>query len=341
MRVLERLERAGLRRHLSPLTIDCYRRWVRAFFRFCKVGDRWRTPRELRGPELAAFLTHLAADRHLSASAQNQAANAVVFLYKHVLADELGPDHLGPFAAERSNRPVRVPTVLSTGEVERVLAELPDGSMRSLMVRVMYGAGLRVMEVCTLRIRDLDFDRGQIVVRAAKGDRDRLVMLPAAVRGELADQVHRVRHRYDRDRARAGGHVPVAPVPHAVAHKVPAAESEFHWQFLFPSAVLRRDAAGRGVRWHADPGTLDRAVRAAAGRAGVNKRVTCHTFRHSFATHLLEAGYDVRQVQTLLGHASLRTTMVYTHVMNKPATAVASPLDRLSPVASPGVRRAM
>jgi integrase len=199
--------------------------------------------------------------------------------------------------------------------------------MRQLMARVMYGAGLRVMEVCTLRVRDLDFDRGQIVVRGGKGGKDRVVMLPAAVRGDLAEQVRRVRHRYERDVARGGGY---APVPDAVAHKVPKAGAEFGWQFVFPSVVMRRDAAGRGVRWHCDPGVVDRAVRRAAREAGLAKRVTCHTFRHSFATHLLEAGYHVRQVQELLGHASLKTTMVYTHVTSRPAVAVRSPLDEVA-----------
>jgi integron integrase len=315
-----------MRRHLSPLTIECYQRWVRQFLRFAREGGRWRHPRELRGPDVGEFLTHLAVERRLSASSQNQAANALVFLYKQVLAEELGADHLGPFAGERSRRPVRVPTVLSVGEVERVLGAMPPGSMRQLMARVMYGAGLRVMEVCTLRVRDLDFDRGQIVVRGGKGDKDRVVMLPAAARGDLAEQVRRVRHRHARDVAAGGGR---APVPDAVAHKIPGAGSEFGWQFVFPSVVMRRGDGGRGVRWHCDPGALDRAVRCAAREAGLTKRVTCHTFRHSFATHLLEAGYHVRQVQELLGHASLRTTMVYTHVTSRPAVAVASPLDRV------------
>jgi integron integrase len=352
MRLLDRLMAVGLRRRLSRRTIECYRRWVKAFLVFSAVpvpapaspvsdpddpfdipdvgpaGRKWRHPQELGAAEVGAFLTHLAADRRLSASSQNQAVNAVVFLYRHVLADEVPADHLGRFAAERGRRRVRVPTVLSPAEVGAVLGAMEAGSVYRLMAEVLYGTGLRVSECCTLRIRDVDFDRGQIVVRGGKGDKDRVVMLPRAVVGPLAGQVRRARHRHDRDVARGAGYV---PVPDAVAHKVPAAERDWAWQYLFPSATMARGADGRGVRWHAHPAGLGKAVASAARAAGVAKRVSPHTLRHSFATHLLEAGYDVRQVQELLGHADLRTTMLYTHVMNRPAMAVASPLDRLPP----------
>jgi integrase len=167
----------------------------------------------------------------------------------------------------------------------------------------------------------------QIVVRGGKGDKDRIVMLPACCRSRLAEQVRRVRHRHERDVARGGGYV---PVPDSVGNKCPYAGRDWRWQFVFPSSVLRRDQRGRGVRLHTDGSALERAIALAARRAGLSKRVTAHTLRQSFATHLLEAGYDVRQVQTLLGHASLKTTMIYTHVMNKPAIAVQSPLDRLA-----------
>ena len=193
----------------------------------------------------------------------------------------------------------------------------------------MYGTGLRVSEVCTLRVRDIDLGRLQVIVRAAKGDKDRVVMLPAALYQRLAGQVAAVERQWRSDVRRGGGY---APVPDPLLHKRPRAGHELPWQFLFPSVVLRRDSPGRGTRWNVHPTTLERLVYAAAKRAGVNKRVTCHAFRHSVATHVLEAGYDVRQVQTLLGHASLKTTMIYTHVMQKPAVAVTSPLDRLGTV---------
>lgn len=380
MKLLERVAEVGMRRRLSPLTIECYQRWIRDFLSYWAAprekgerrqerGDKggavrdnaageveavedgaeidiaagllldepaavvpqpqWRHPRELGAAELGTYLTWLAVDRRLSASSQNQAANAIVFLYKQVLADELPEDHMGRFVAERSKRPKRVPTVLSDEEVGRVIGEMPARSVRTLMARLLYGTGLRVTECCTLRLRDVDFDRQQIVVRSGKGDKDRVVMLPASLRADLQQQMRMVRHRHERDLAKGGGYV---PLPAVLEHKVPYAEMDWRWQYLFPSVVMRRDEQGRGVRWHADTGVLDRFIRDAARKAGVAKRVSPHTFRHSFATHLLEAGYDVRQVQQLLGHANLQTTMIYTHVMNKPATAVTSPLDRLAMV---------
>ena len=326
MKVLDRVRDVGARRRLAKSTIACYRSWIAEFLRFCRDGGSWRQPRELDPADVERFLTHLARDRRVSASTQNQAICAIVFLYKQVVVDELGHDHLGRFEAERARRRNRIPTVLSPAEVQRVLDALPPGSMRWLMVGLLYGAGLRLTECCTLRVRDLDFDRRQIIVRGGKGDKDRIVMLPASSVAALAEQVRRVRHQHACDVRRGGGFV---PVPDPLAHKCPYAQQDWRWQFVFPSVVLRRDMHGRGSRWHADPSRLDRAIRDAARRAGLSKRVTAHAFRHSFATHLLEQGWDVRQVQTLLGHASLATTMIYTHVTNRPAIAVSSPLDRL------------
>jgi integron integrase len=329
MKLLERLATVGKRRHLSPLTVECYQRWVREFLTFHKRGDHWRHPAELGGADVEAFLNHLAQDRRVAASTQNQALNGIVFLYNRVLVEELGEDHLGRFAAERSKRPGRVPTVLSVNEVRRMIAAIEEGSIHQLMVELLYGTGMRVMECCTLRLRDLDFDRAQIVIRGGKGDQDRVVMLPGSLVKRLTEQTRRVRSRHERDVKKGAGYV---PLPDALAHKVPYAQQDWRWQFLFPSAVLRRNEAGRGARWHADPGALGRVVRDAAAAAQISKRVSPHTFRHSFATHLLEAGHDIRQVQTLLGHASLKTTMIYTHVMNRPAVSVTSPLDRLAVV---------
>jgi integron integrase len=321
MKLLERLAIVGKRRHLSPLTVECYQRWVREFLTFHKRGGQWRRPAELGGSEVEAFLNHLAQDRRVAA------LNGIVFLYNRVLVEELGEDHLGRFAAERSKRPGRVPTVLSLNEVRRMIAAIEEGSIHQLMVELLYGTGMRVMEGCTLRLRDLDFDRGQIVIRSGKCDQDRVVMLPNSLVKRLTDQARRVRGRHERDVKKGGGYV---PLPDALLNKCPYAEQDWRWQFLFPSAVLRRDEAGHGTRWHADPGALARVVREAAAAAQISKRVSPHTFRHSFATHLLEAGHDIRQVQTLLGHSNLKTTMIYTHVMNRPAVSVSSPLDRLA-----------
>src|SRR5438874_1969420 len=298
MTLLERMHETAARRRLARSTIDCYQSWISEFLRFCRDGQRWRHPRDLGAAEVEAFLNHLALRKRVAASTQNQAICAIVFLFKQVLADELGPDHLGRFVAERARRPRRVPTVLSSTEVQRLLNVLRADSLHRMMVQLLYGAGLRLMECCTLRIRDVDFDRRQIVVRAGKGDKDRMVMLPVQCIGPLSEQARRVRHLHERDMRRGGGHV---PLPASLLHKAAYAEHDWRWQFLFPSAIIRRDELGRGFRWHTDPSKLDGEIRRAAMCAGISKRVSAHTFRHSFATHLLEQGWDVRQVQTLLG----------------------------------------
>jgi integron integrase len=332
VKLMERFADVTARLQLAANTRQCYRRWILQFLDFNRRDGVWVHPRELGAREVERFLTHLARHKRLSASTQNQAMNAIVFLYKQVLDGEVAEDHLGRFAAERSRRPERVPTVLSANEALRVIDAAAEGSMHQTMMRVLYGTGVRVAECCTLRLRDVDFERGQIIVRAGKGNKDRIVMLPMALQKELADQCRKVRGRFDRDVKKGGGWVPLELSengPAELSHKVPYAERDWRWQFVFASATLSRDEEGNGYRWHAHPGVLGRAVRNAARKAKVNKRVSPHTFRHSFATHLLEAGYDVRQVQTLLGHAKLGTTMLYTHVVNKPAIAVVSPLDRV------------
>jgi integron integrase len=326
VKLLEWVEAVGKRRRLARRTIQCYQGWVRDFLRFCKEGERCRRPEEVGTREVEAYLTYLARDRRLSASSQNQATNALVFLYKQVLAGRVEEGHLGRFEAERARRRGRVPTVLSEGEVRRVVGVIEHETYR-LVAELLYGTGMRVNECCTLRVRDVDFDRGQVVIRGGKGDKDRLVMLPVVLRERLKEQVERVKGRHDSDCAVGGGYV---PVPDEVRNKVKYAERDWRWQYVFPSAVMRRDEAERGFRWHCDSGAFSRVITLACKRSGVGKRVTPHTFRHSFATHLLEAGYDVRQVQTLLGHQKLETTMVYTHVMNRPAVAVVSPLDRMA-----------
>jgi len=328
MKLLERADLVCRRRGMSRKTAQAYCHWIRRFLSFSAIArGGWTAPAQLGTTDVEAFLNHLVGERHLAASTQNQALNALVFLYRHVLADAIASDHLGKFELLRSTRAIRLPTVLSADEVVRLLEAIPRERISRLMAELLYGTGMRVGECCQLRIRDIDLGRAQIIVRAGKGDKDRIVMLPQRLRARLTAQVSRVEALWRRDITRGGGH---APVPDALRHKRPRAGSELPFQFVFPSAVMRRDGSGRGMRWHLASPSLDRTVYVAARRAGIGKRVTCHTFRHSFATHLLEAGYDVRQVQTLLGHASLKTTMVYVHVMNKPAVAVTSPLDRLA-----------
>ena len=326
MKILQRVADVGIRRRLAKSTVEHYQAWIADFLRFSRLDGQWRAPGELFVADVEKYLTHLARDRRLSASSQNQAVCAIVFLYRQVLCEELGVDHLGRFEAERCKRPTRVPTVLSAAEARRIFEAIAPRSMHRLMIELLYGTGMRVSECCRLRLRDLDFDRGQIVVRGGKGDKDRIVMLPQSLRARLAEQCRRVRAQHGRDLARGGGFVPVHD---SLAHKAPYAECDWRWQYVFPSVTLRRDESGRACRWYAHPAVLDRMIRLATRRAGIGKRVSAHTFRHSFATHLLEAGYDIRQVQSLLGHVSLETTMIYTHVMSRPAVAVTSPLDRL------------
>ena len=270
---------------------------------------------------MTAFLSHLATDRQVAASTQNQALAALLFLYREVL--ELSVGWLDGMV--RAKRPGRRPTVMSREEVRRVLAAM-QGTPR-LVAMVLYGSGLRLAEACSLRIKDVDLDRGELVVRRGKGGRDRLTMLPASLVPLLAEQVQRVQALHRRDRAAGRGSV---ALPDALARKMPSAVFHWRWQWLFPATrFYREEASARLVRHHLHESVIQKAVANAAQAARVAKRVTCHTFRHSFATHLLEAGYDIRTVQELLGHRDVSTTMIYTHVLNKGGRGVRSPLDGL------------
>jgi integron integrase len=270
-------------------------------------------------PEVDAFLTHLAVDRNVSASTQNQALAALLFLYEHVLKQPL--DRVE--GVVRANRPKRLPVVLTRGEVRRVLDQL-DGTYR-LMGELMYGVGLRLLECLRLRVKDLDFELGEITVREGKGDKDRRTMLPAVVRARLMAHLERVAELHRKDLAASYGRV---HLPHALDRKLPEAAGEFRWQYVFPSAKLSVDPrSGVTRRHHAHEGSVSREITEAVRRSGITKRATSHSFRHSFATHLLEAGYDIRTVQELLGHEDVSTTMIYTHVLNKGGHAVKSPLD--------------
>ena len=321
-RLRERFREAMRRRNYSRRTEQAYWFWIRWFIRHNGV----RHPSELGATEVEAFLSWLATEREVAAATQNQALSALLFLYKEVLGQDL-PWFKG---LVRAKRPVRRPVVLSRAEVERLLAQM-QGS-KWLMASLLYGAGLRQIECLQLRVKDVDFAYRQILVRDGKGGKDRVTMLPEQTVQPLQAHLGRVRALHQRDLATGHGEV---NLPLALARKYPNAGRDWGWQYVFPSGVLSADPASGVVRrHHVFPDTLGRAVKAAARAARIVKPVTCHTLRHSFATHLLEAGYDIRTVQELLGHSDVSTTMIYTHVLNKGGRGVSSPLDRLTPQAT-------
>jgi integron integrase len=326
MRLLDQVRRTIRVRHYSRETEKTYLHWIGRFIRFQAAEGVWRHPRDLGAADVEAFLTELAVRHKVSASTQNQALNAIISLYRKVLAQELGE-----IEAVRAKRPRRMPVVLSRSEV-RALFDQMHGPGR-LMAQLMYGSGLRVSECCRLRIKDVDLQRMQITVRQAKGDKDRIVMLPEVVRLALAEHLAWRKVLHERDLQRGSGWV---ELPGAFARKEPKAATSLQWQFLFPSRRVARDSeAGQCTRYHTHPSAIQRAVKEAAAAAGIAKRVTCHTLRHSFATHLLEAGYDIRTVQKLLGHRKLETTMIYTHVTEGGPAGVQSPLDAPTPPPTP------
>jgi integron integrase len=303
-------------RHLALRTEQAYLQWVRRYVNF----HLRRHPREMGAAEVEAFLTHLAVDAKVSASTQNQALQALLFLYRQVLEVEL------PWLENvtRASRPRRLPVVLSTAEVRAVLAEL-DGTCW-LIASLLYGSGLRLMEAHRLRVKDVVMERGELIVRDAKGGKDRVTVLPESVASPLRRHLAKLFDRFKRQRKLNEPGVSLAA---GLARKYPIAPTQWGWQWVFPAASLCRDAyTGELVRHHQHEKILQRAVRTAVHKAGILQPASCHTFRHCFATHLLEAGQDIRTVQELLGHADVRTTMIYTHVLGKGAMGVKSPLDR-------------
>lgn len=284
--------------------------------------SRKHHPAELGGEEVTAFLNHLAREREVAAATQNQALSALLFLYKEVIGEPL------PWlnGLERAKRPARMPTVLTRDEVQRLLAGMRGSKW--LMASLLYGAGLRLRERLKLRVKEVDFGYRQVLVRDGKGAKDRVTMLPASLVGPLQAHLARVRKLHERDSARGHGDV---DLPDALARKYPRAPYEWGWKFVFPSYKLSVDPRTGVIRRHdVYENFLIRGVKEAARRAGIAKHVTCHTLRHSLATHLLESGYDIRTVQELLGHADVSTTMIYTHVLHKGGRGVKSPLDRLT-----------
>jgi integron integrase len=303
------------RMHYSYRTEQQYLSWIRRFVTF----HGRRHPVHMGGAEVEAFLSHLAIRDQVSASTQNQALNALLFLYRTVLDRPLNMT----IDAARARRPHRVPTVLSRSEAQQVLSCL--SGQHALMAKLLYGSGLRASECARLRVKDLDFSLRQLTVHDGKGQKDRFTILPDALNSPLQEHLQRVRRLHQQDLRRGHGAV---YLPFALELKYPSANTEWIWQYVFPSARLALDPrAGVLRRHHLSASTLQKAVRQAAQLAGIQKHVTCHTFRHSFATHLLEAGYDIRTVQDLLGHKDVSTTMIYTHVLKRGGLAVRSPLD--------------
>lgn len=311
------IRRAIRARHYSRRTEQAYVRWALAYVRYHGL----RHPRELGEADVTRFLTDLAVKQRLSASTQNQAASALLFLYNEVLSRPMR--RAGDVV--RAREPMRVPVVLTPEEVRRVLAQMRGTN--GLVAGLLYGSGLRLLEALQLRIKDLDFGRGEIVVRDAKGGRQRVTMLPRRLGPGLAAHLERVKAMHERDRRTGAGG---ASLPGALSRKVPGAVVDWQWQWVFPGMRRHRDpVSGALCRYHWHPTNVQRAVRQAVTVAGITKRASCHTFRHSFATHLLESGSDIRTVQELLGHRDVRTTMIYTHVLNRGGFGVISPADRL------------
>jgi integron integrase len=304
-------------KHYSIRTETQYVQWVKRFILF----HNKRHPQEMGAAEVEAFLTHLAVDGFVSASTQNQALSALLFLYKEVLGIDL------PWLENvvRAKQPQRLPVVLTRSEVREVLARMKG--MHGLMANMLYGTGMRLMECVRLRVKDVDFERNEILIRDGKGGKDRVTMLPSSVVAGLQAHLEQRRILFEDD-----NHVGKANVflPDALAQKYPNAATEWGWQYIFPAGSYSIDPrSGMERRHHVDEKLLQRAMKKAVRAAEIAKPATPHTLRHSFATHLLEAGYDIRTVQELLGHSDVSTTMIYTHVLNKGGRGVLSPLDRL------------
>jgi integron integrase len=314
-KLLERVREKLRAKHYSYRTEQQYLSWIRRFI----LHNNRKHPEDMAAPEIERFLTHLAVEGRVSASTQNQALSAILFLYRQVLEIEL------PWLDNvvRARTPVRVPVVLPRAQVQRLLAQL-DGQLH-LVAQLLYGSGLRLMEALRLRVKDIDFEYSQIVVRDGKGQKDRVTVLPESVAEPLALHLQLVREQHRRAMARGLAGV---ELPEALARKYPSATRDLGWQYVFPAAKVSHDPRSGVVRrHHLHETAVQRAIREAARTIGIIKPIGPHTLRHCFATHLLERGYDIRTVQELMGHADVRTTQIYTHVMKKGAAAVKSPLD--------------
>jgi integron integrase len=317
-KLLDQVRQVLRRKNYSYATEKSYIQWIRRFIIF----HGKQHPNEMGLSEVEQFLGDLAVNGNVAASTQNQALSALLFLYEHVIHQPLG--HVNVIWAKK---PVRLPVVLTREEVKVVLAHLSGVPL--LVSQLLYGAGLRLKEGLQLRVKDVDFGQGQIIVREGKGKNDRTTTLPMILVPALQTHLEDVQKLHYQDLKRGYGRV---SMPYALARKYPNAHKEWKWQFVFPSSTLSTDPRGDDnllFRHHLHPSSVQKAVRNAALKTNINKKVTPHTFRHSFATHLLEAGYDIRTIQELLGHQDVKTTMIYTHVVNQGAMGVRSPLDGL------------
>jgi integron integrase len=303
--------------HYSRRTEATYIYWIKRFV----AHYGYRDPAQMGADEIRAFLSHLAVQERVTASTQNQALCALAFLYGRVLKKEVGTFD----GIDRAKAPQRLPVVLSRDEVKAVLASM--SGVPQLICRLLYGTGLRLSECLTLRVKDIDFDRNELTVRDGKGAKDRVTMLPSSCRDELARHLDHVHRRHQQDLSRGLGR---APLPYALAEKYPRADRDWGWQYVFPASSHYTDRlTGVRHRHHLHETAVQRAMAEAVRKARIVKPATPHTLRHSFATHLLESGYDIRTIQELLGHSDLQTTMIYTHVLNRGGRGVASPADNL------------
>jgi integron integrase len=318
LKIMDQVRQVLRYHHYAYRTEQTYCDWIVRYIRF--FGAK-RHPKEMGKKEIEAFLSHLATEGKVAAATQRQALNAIIFLYKRVL-DQPVDEFIEHVRAKSYRRP---PVVMSQTEVQEVLAQMAGTHL--LMAQLLYGGGLRLMECVRLRVQDLDFERDLIYLRDAKGGKDRTTIFPASIKAALQGHVVRVKQLHEKDLADGYGAV---YLPNALGKKYPRAEKEFRWQYVFPSKQLSTDPRSGVVRrHHVLESGLQKAVKVAVVRAGINKRIGCHTFRHSFATHLLENGVNIRVVQELMGHSDVKTTEIYTHVMAKDIDAVASPLDTL------------
>lgn len=315
-KLLDRVSEKIRLRHYSYRTEKSYKHWIKKYILYHNKTH----PNKLGGEALNAFLTHLAKDKKVSASTQNLARNAVLFLYKNVLNKDIG-DSNKYIIAQRSRK---IPTVFSQEEAKKVLAMM--NGTNALIAKLLYGTGVRISECLQLRIKNVDFAQNIITVRDGKGEQDRVTMLPESLKELLKHQIEKVTYLHEQDRK---DKAPGVYIPYSIEKKYPNSGKELGWYFIFPGRSLSKDpVTGIVRRHHVHESNVQRAVKKAVKKAGIYKQASCHTFRHSFATHLLENGYDIRSVQELLGHKDVRTTMIYTHVMKKGPLAIKSPLDK-------------